>query len=83
MGKESKTDQKPPGEEQSRKRLRQWVSHGLRRKWHLWTELVGGREWRPQALCGAKGKKKKIDKSPFFKLNNTKTIHSIKKVLIW
>ena len=42
--KESKADQKPPGEEYSRKRLRQWVSHGARLKWSLLTELVGGRE---------------------------------------
>ena len=33
--KESKADQKPPGEEQSRKILRQWVSHGARLKWSL------------------------------------------------
>ena len=30
-GKESKADLKPHGEQQSRKRLRQWVSHGVRR----------------------------------------------------
>ena len=58
-GKESRADLKPPGEEQSRKRLIQWVSHGVRRKWSLSAELVGGREWRPHAPDGAKSKKKK------------------------
>ena len=58
-GKESKADQKQTGEEQSRKRLRQWVSHVARLKWSLWTDLVGSREWRPHALRGAKSKKKK------------------------
>ena len=58
-GKKSKVDQKPPGEEQSKKRFRQWVSHVARLKWSLWTELVGGSEWRPYAPRGAKNKKKK------------------------
>jgi hypothetical protein len=34
----------------------------VRRKWPLWTELVGGGEWRPHAPCGAKSKKKKKKK---------------------
>ena len=55
------SERKPPGEEQSRKRLRQWVSHEVRRKLPLWTELVGGREWRPHAPFGAKSKKKRIN----------------------
>ena len=55
----SKADQKPPGEEQSIKRLRQLVSHGARLKWSLWAELVVGREWRPHAPRGAMSKKKK------------------------
>ena len=41
----SKADFKPPGEEQSRKRLRQSVSHEVRRKWQLSTELIGDRKW--------------------------------------
>ena len=60
-GKREQVDQKPPGEEQSRKRFRQSVSHGVRLKWSLWTELVGCREWRPLAPRGAKSKKKKKD----------------------
>ena len=58
MGKGSKADQKPPGEKQSRKRLRQWVSHWARLNRSLWTELFRGSEWRPHAQCGAKNKKK-------------------------
>ena len=50
---------RPPGEEQSRKRLRKWVSFGVRQKWPHWTELVGDRERRHHASCGAKSKKKK------------------------
>ena len=51
------------GEEQSRKRLRQQISHRARLNWSHWTELVGGREWRPHAPRGAKSNnKKKIHK---------------------
>ena len=46
--KESKADLKLPGAKQSRKSIRQWFSHRIRRKWPLWT---GGREWRPHAPC--------------------------------
>ena len=47
-----------------KKRLRQWVSHGASKKWSLWTELVGGREWMPHAPRGAKSKKKKLEFEP-------------------
>ena len=42
-----------------RKRLRQWVSHGARLKWSLWTELVKGSEWRSHIPRWAKSKKTK------------------------
>ena len=64
--KKSKADQKPPGEEQSRMRLRQWVLHGARLKWSPWTELLVGREWRHHAPRGAKSKKKKNSKVNVF-----------------
>ena len=40
-------------EEQSRKILRQYFSHGGRRKWSLYIELVGEREWRSHVWHGA------------------------------
>ena len=33
-----------PGEVQLRNKLRRSVSHGVRGKWPLWIERVGGRE---------------------------------------
>ena len=65
-------------EEQSRKRLRQWVSHGARLKWSLWTDLVGGREWRPHASRGAKSKKKKKKRQKIYLFE--KTQNKIKKI---
>ena len=52
-------DCSPPCEEQSRKRLKRWVSHGVRLIWPLWAELVGCKEWIPHDPCRAKSKKKK------------------------
>ena len=59
---QSKADLKSYGEEQSRKILSQWVSRGVSRKWPLWSEFVGGREFRHHALRGAKSKKKRYSK---------------------
>ena len=50
-GKESKTDQKPPCEEHSRKRLRQWVSHAGRRNSRM--DRIGWRQ-RMDASCSAR-----------------------------
>ena len=60
--KDSSAELKPPSEEQSRNILKQCVSHGVRQKWPVWTDLAESRECRPHARCGAKNKKMNISR---------------------